>query len=40
MRRMGIPTFWAKVENEFVGVEAVDVREAVKDYLNSIVSEV
>lgn len=25
-----MPTFWAKVENEFVGVEAVDVREAVK----------
>lgn len=32
----GFADFWGKVENETVGVEAVDVKEAVMEYLKSI----
>ena len=31
----GWADFWGRVENGVVGVEAVDVREAVRDYLQS-----
>lgn len=27
--------FWRLVENELVGIEAVDIREAVRDYLKT-----